>query len=126
MLISSDKHIYMFIFMDAHTHTHSYTRNRKHTHTHTHLLGEVGEVLCDLGDEREGSRSAVVWVLLHQVEKRRGHDGRTQEAQEQGGADQTLADVRPAPTAALLPPRGKHLLQLPRKNTGRDGNVTAK
>lgn len=75
-------------------------------------LGEVGEVLGDLGDEGQGARRAVVGVLLQEAEEGRGHDGRAQEAQEQGGADEPLADVRPAPVAALLSPRGKNFFEL--------------
>lgn len=80
-------------------------------------LGEVGQVLRDLGDERECARRAVVGVLLHQVEERGRHDGGAEEAQEQGGADQALADVRTTPVAAFLSPRRKHLLQFPWKHT---------
>lgn len=82
-----------------------------------HSLGEVGQVLGDLGDEGEGAGGAVVRVLLQQVEERRRHDGGAEEAQEQGGTDEPLADVGPAAAAALLPPRGKHLFQLPREDT---------
>lgn len=78
-----------------------------------HSLGEVGQVLGDFGDEGERAGGAVVGVLLQQVEERGGHDGWAEEAQEQGGADEPLADVRPAAAAALLPPRGEHLLELP-------------
>lgn len=77
-----------------------------------HSLGEVGEVLRDLGDEGERARCAVVRIFLHEVEKRRGHDSGTQKAQEERGTNQTLADVRPAAVTALLPPGRKHLLQL--------------
>lgn len=82
-----------------------------------HSLGEVGQVLGDLGDEGEGAGGAVVRVLLQQVEERGRHDGGAEEAQEQGGTDEPLADVRPAAAAALLPPRGKHLFQLPWEDT---------
>ena len=78
-----------------------------------HSLGKVGQVLGDFGDEGECAGGAVVGVLLQQVEERGGHDGRAEEAQEQRGTDEPLADVRPAAAAALLPPRGKHLLELP-------------
>lgn len=78
-----------------------------------HSLGKVGQVLGDFGDEGECASGAVVGVLLKQVEERGGHNGWAEEAQEQGGADEPLADVRPAAAAALLPPRGKHLLELP-------------
>lgn len=67
-------------------------------------LCEVGQVLRDFGDERECPSGAVVRVLLRQVKERGRHDGRTEEAQEQGGADQTLADVRPTAAATFLPP----------------------
>lgn len=77
-----------------------------------HSLGEVCQVLGDLSDEGERPCCAVVRVLLHQIEKRGGHDGRTEKPQEQGRADQTLADVRSTPVAAFLPPRRKHLFQL--------------
>lgn len=76
------------------------------------LLGKVGEVLGDLGDEGQSARGAVVGVLLEQAEQGRGHDGRAQEAQEQGGADQPLADVGAASVAALLSPRGKNFFEL--------------
>lgn len=85
-------------------------------------LGEVGEVLDDLGDERERPGRPVVWIFLHQVEERRRHDGGAEEAQEQRGADQALADVLlVAASDALLLPRRKHFLQLPRKHTEETG-----
>lgn len=96
------------------------------TPTSSNSLGEVGQVLRDLGDERERARRAVVGVLLHQVEERRRHDGGAEEAQEQGGADQALADVRAAPVAALLPPGCEHLLQLPWKDAVESGAVEQK
>ncbi len=71
----------------------------------TYSLGEVGKVLDDFRDECECPGRAVIWILLHQVEERRRHDGGTQEAQEQRGADQTLADVLlVAASGALLLP----------------------
>lgn len=82
-----------------------------------HSLGEVSEVLRDLGDEGERTRCAVVRIFLHEVEEGRGHDSGTQEAQEERGTDQPLADVRPAAVTALLPPGRKHLLQLTWKHT---------
>lgn len=86
--------------------------------TCNYVLGEVGEVLDDFGDEGERSGRSVVRIFLHQVEERRRHDGGTEEAQEQRGADQTLADVLlVAASDALLLPRRKHFLQLPRKHT---------
>lgn len=81
------------------------------------LLGEVGEVLGDLGDEGQGARGAVIGVLLEQAEQGRGHDGRAQEAQEQRGADQPLADVGAAAVAALLSPRGKNFFELSWEDT---------
>lgn len=84
---------------------------------HWHSLGEVGEVLRDLGNEGERARCAVVRILLHEVEERRGHDGGTQKAQEERGADQPLTDIRPAAVTALLPPGCKHLLQLAGEHT---------
>lgn len=81
-----------------------------------HSLGKVGQVLGNLGDEGEGAGRAVIGVLLQQAEEGGRHDGWAQEAQEQGGADEPLADVRPAAAAALLPPGGKHFLQLPRED----------
>lgn len=85
-------------------------------------LGEVGEVLDDFSDERERARRAVVRIFLHQVEERRRHDGGAEEAQEQRGADQTLADVLlVAAGDALLLPRREHFLQLPRKHAEETG-----
>lgn len=81
-----------------------------------HLLGKVGEVLDDLGDEGERAGGLVIRVLLHQVEEAGGHDGRAQEAQEQRGTDQALTDVLLAPVQALLLPGCKHLLQLTREH----------
>lgn len=69
-----------------------------------HSLGEVGQVLGDLGDEGEGAGGAVIGVLLQQVEERGRHDGWAEEAQKQGGTDEPLADVRPPAAAALLSP----------------------
>lgn len=68
------------------------------------LLGKVGEVLGDLGNEGQSASSAVVRVLLQEAEEGRGHDGRAQEPQEQGGTDQSLADVWAATVAAFLSP----------------------
>lgn len=84
---------------------------------HWHSLGEVREVLRDLGDEGERARRAVVRIFLHEVKERRGHDGGTQKAQEERGTDQPLTDVRPAAVTALLPPGCKHLLQLAWEHT---------
>lgn len=88
------------------------------TSNRLNLLGEVGQVLNDLGDEGEGTGSAVVRVLLHEAEERGGHDGGTEEAEEQGGADEALADVLVPSGQTLLLPCCKHLLQLPREHTG--------
>lgn len=49
-----------FIYVAVVYHTTSNRRN---------LLGEVGQVLNDLGDESEGTGSAVVRVLLHEAEE---------------------------------------------------------
>lgn len=86
-------------------------------HRQKNSLGEVGQVLRDFGDQSERARRAVVGILLHEVEKWRRHDGRAEEAQEQRGADQPLADVRPTPATALLPPRRKDFFQFSWKNT---------
>lgn len=69
-----------------------------------HSLGKVGQVLGDFGDEREGASCAVVRILLKQVEERGRHDGRAQEAKEEGGANESFTDIRPAAAATLLPP----------------------
>ena len=82
------------------------------------LLAEVGQVLRNLGDEGEGAGGPVVGVLLGQLKQGRGHHRRTQEAEEQRGADQTLADVWSPPVTALLSPRRKHLFQLPGEHSG--------
>ena len=71
---------------------------------HPGLLGEVGEVLGDLGNEGQSACSAVIRVLLQETEEGRGHDGRTEEPEEQGGTDQSLADVWAASVAAFLSP----------------------
>lgn len=71
---------------------------------HPSLLGKVGEVLGDLGNEGQSACSAIIWVLLQEAEEGRGHDGRAEEPQEQGGADQSLADVWAASVAAFLSP----------------------
>lgn len=81
------------------------------------LLGEVGEVLGDLGNEGQSARSAVVRVLLQETEEGRGHDSWAQEPQEQGGTDQSLADVWAATVAAFLSPRGENFLELPWEDT---------
>lgn len=83
----------------------------------THLLGEVCQVLGDFSDECERTCRAVIGILLHQIEKRWGHDGRTEKPQEQRRADQTLADVRSTPVAAFLTPRCKDLFQFSWKDT---------
>lgn len=88
-----------------------------------HSLGEVGEVLDDLGDKCECARRAVVGVFLREAEERRRHDGRTQETQEERGADETAANVRlVAAGGALLLPRREHVLQLPRKHAEDTGD----
>lgn len=69
-----------------------------------HSLGKVGQVLGDFGDEREGASRAVIRVLLKQVEERGRHDGRAEEAQEEGGTDEPFTDIWSATAAALLPP----------------------
>lgn len=38
-------------------------------HGTQHLLGKVGQVLGDFGDEREGTSRAVIRILLKQVEE---------------------------------------------------------
>lgn len=81
-------------------------------------LAEAGQVLHHLGDERESARCALGRVFLHQVEERRGHDGRAHEAEEQGGADQAVGQVLPAALGTSGPPRGEDFLQLPRKYAG--------
>lgn len=86
------------------------------TPTLCYSLGEIGEVLRDLGDEGERPRSAVIRIFLHEVEERWGHDGGTQKAQEERGTDQPFTDVWPAAVTALLPPGRKHLLQLAREH----------
>lgn len=76
-----------------------------------HSLGEVGEVLDDLGDECQCPGCAVIRILLHQIEERWRHDSRAQEAQEERCADETLTNVLLVATSnALLLPRCKHLL----------------
>lgn len=84
------------------------------------LLGEVGQVLGDLGNEGQSARSAVIRVLLQETEEGRGHDSWAEEAEEQGGTDQPLADVLLAPAQALLLPRCKHLLQLTREHAEKE------
>lgn len=85
-------------------------------------LGEVGEVLDDFGDERERPGRSVVGILLHEVEERGRHDGGAEEAQEERGADEALADVLlVAAGDALLLPRGEHFLQLTRKHAAETG-----
>ena len=75
--------------------------SRSHT---PRLLGEVGEVLGDLGKEGQSACSAVIRVLLQETEEGRGHDGRAEEPEEQGGTDQSLTDVWAASVAAFLSP----------------------
>lgn len=88
----------------------------KHTKKYPHLLGEVRQVLGDFCDERERTSRAVIGILLHQIEKRGRHDGRAEEAKEQGRADQTLTDVWSTPVATFLSPWCKHLFQFSRKD----------
>lgn len=80
------------------------------------LLAEAGQVLHHLGDERERARGAFSGVLLHEVEEGRGHDGRAHEAKEQGGADEAVGEVLPAPLGTPGSPRGENFLQLPRED----------
>lgn len=79
-------------------------------------LGEVCQVLHHFGDEGESARRLLVRILLGEVEERRRHDGGTQEAQEEGAADETVGDVLAAPLSAAHPPGGKHFLQLSGEN----------
>lgn len=88
------------------------------------LLGEVGQVLGDLGNEGQSARSAVIRVLLQETEEGRGHDSWAEEAEEQGGTDQSLADVWAATVAALLSPRGKNFFELPWEDTEMTGGHT--
>lgn len=90
---------------------------KTHNWKQTHSLGEVCQVLGDFSDERECTCCAVIWILLHQIEKWGGHDGWTEKPQEQGRADQTLTDVRSTPVAAFLSPWRKDLFQFSRKDT---------
>jgi len=85
-----------------------------------HLLSKIGEILNDFSNECERARCPVVRILLHEAEAAGGHDGGAQEAEEQGGTDQPLADVLLAPAQALLLPRCKHLLQLTRKHAEKE------
>lgn len=94
-------------------------QNRKvaqHSSLGSHLLGKVGKVLCDFGNQGQGAGGTVVWVFLKKVEQWWGHDGGAQEAQKQRGANKPLADIGTTPTATLLSPRCKDLLELPREN----------
>lgn len=62
------------------------------------------------GDEGERARRLLVRILLGEIEERWGHDGRTQEAQEEGATDETVSDVFPTSLGAAHSPRGKHFL----------------
>lgn len=79
-------------------------------------LGEVGQVLHHFGDEGEGTWRLLVGILLGEVEERRRHDGRTQEAQEERAADEAVGDILPTPLSAADPPRSENLLQLSREH----------
>lgn len=81
-----------------------------------HLLRKIGEILNDFSNKCERARCPVVRILLHEAEEAGGHDGRAEEAEEEGGTDQAFADVLLAPAQALLLPRCKHLLQLTREH----------
>lgn len=54
---------------------------------------EVGQVLDDLSDECEGPGGLLIRVFLHQAEEAGGHDGRTQEAEEERGTDESICYV---------------------------------
>lgn len=49
-----------------------------------YLLGKICQVLDDLGHQDEGARSGITWVLLREAKQAGRHDGRAQEAQEEG------------------------------------------
>lgn len=89
-----------------------------------HLLSKIGEILNDFSNECERARCPVVRILLHEAEEAGGHDGGAQEAEEQGGTDQSLADVWAATVAALLSPRGKNFFELPWEDTEMTGGHT--
>lgn len=80
-------------------------------------LGEAGQALHHLGDEREGSGCALRWVLLRQVKQWWRHDGWTQEAQEQWWTDEPVCNILTTSFSTTHTPRCKHFLQLPWKNT---------
>ena len=61
-------------------------------------------------DEGERARRLLVGILLGEIEQRRGHDGRTQEAQEEGAADEAVGDVFPTSLGATHSPGGKNFL----------------
>ena len=90
------------------------------------LLGKVGQVLDDLGNESQSPRCAVIRILLHEVEETGRHDGRAQKTEKQRGADEPLADVLLAAVQALLLPGCKHFFQLTRKNTGEERKTKGK
>ena len=82
-------------------------------------LGKVCECLYGLGDEGEVSRCLFVGVLLREPEHARRQNGGAQEAQEDGRADQVIADVAFLTLVTALAETRKYLFKL----TARDENT---
>lgn len=47
------------------------------------ILGKIGKILDDFGDEGEGARRAIIWILLHQAKEAGRHNCRAEESQEE-------------------------------------------
>lgn len=71
-------------------------------------LGEVSQVLHYFSDEGERAWCLLVRILLGEIKERWRHNGRTQEAQEEGTTDEAVWNVLPTPLSAAHSPGGKN------------------
>lgn len=76
-------------------------------------LGKVGESLYGLGDQRDCACPPLVGELMGEVKEAGGEDGGAEEAQEDTGADELVAEgARPFVGLVAATDRLKQLLQL--------------
>lgn len=85
-------------------------RKRKETKWKHNTLGEVCQILHDFGNEGERAWRLLIGILLGEVKEGGGHDGGTQESQEERAADEAVGDVFAASLCTAHPPGGKDFL----------------
>lgn len=87
--------------------------------------GGVRQVLNDFGRQGERTQGARLWVRLRQTEEGRAQDRRTEEPEEEGSGDETLANLWSPLVFTELPPAGEDLVQLFRKRSESRNNASA-